>query len=838
MAPDFVEKFYAQSRLHHLSTWKQELRTIMQPIRAQLATKRRLPPNSKRPRVIMHVDMDCFFASVALRDRPHLQDQPVGISHATGHGGVEAASATADVASCNYVARKFGVRNGMSLGKARARCPELIVLPYEFDKYRAVSEQFYAALVGFADDIHDEAYLDVTSFVHAPGDEVKHAEAIRAAIVAATRCVASVGVSSNMLLARMATTKAKPNGSFLLRSEDAQTVLDACAVGDLPGVGWVLRERLQKKSVATCQDLRGLSKAALMAEVGDKTGEMLYNYCRGRDDRKLNEAVKARQSVSTEISWGIRFQSQEQLETFMRGLSDEIHRRLVQADSRTRHITVKVMQRKVEVNKYYKHLGHGPCDNYSKSTALATATDAIDVIYRESLAMINSFSIPPSELRGIGIQCTKLVPATEADTQQRSLFEFAKPAPVTPRLEAREEAAPSPDIARTRPRPPPVHDDGGSSRLNVHDGDTVEEEEATAVNTQQSDVFDVDVYKQLPDDIQQELASQYRRAKGKHKQTVAVPAVIDTIQTQSHIAYEVLDALPPSLQAEITEEYNLTSPNKADIELPLQPPVPEEEEELVQGTPLLPRVPNARLPTGTTLTQMWDQRQRSKTVLAPWESSLDFERIYTHLDSEVLDALPEEIRAEVLREQRMFVLPTRANKAWRGASTGRVSRLRHHSNHGGVGRTGPAKVVSTTTTTRIQPAATVPAPAAAHGPTSIPPQGIVPAASTGEPCLLGKSSLADVRSLLTEWIIAHQDSDAPLDEDLVMVLEYVRQLVAAKNLEMTELVVQWIDLEVRRRQRRKRMTADDGWMQAVETVRDVAAQEVKRAYKAKLSIDI
>ena len=90
-------------------------------------------------RVIMHVDFDCFFASVSLRDRPELVGKPVGIAHGQGQGGLK----SSDVASCNYEARSKGVKNGMPVGRALEKCPEMQILPYEFEKYKEATDELY-----------------------------------------------------------------------------------------------------------------------------------------------------------------------------------------------------------------------------------------------------------------------------------------------------------------------------------------------------------------------------------------------------------------------------------------------------------------------------------------------------------------------------------------------------------------------------------------------------------------------------------------------------------------------------------------------------------------------
>ncbi|KAI9145826.1 hypothetical protein BKA69DRAFT_1045779 [Paraphysoderma sedebokerense] len=427
IAPDFLSKFFAQSRLHHLSAWKQELKAITSPIRKSLAAKSALRRTSRTTKTIMHIDMDCFFASVALRDRPWLKDKPVGISHA----GNSAINGMSDVASCNYVARGFGVRNGMTIGRAKSLCPKLMLLPYEFDKYRAVSKDLNDILQEYADDLQavscDEAYIDVSSHMteRNKGQEVSLAHEIRKKIFDKTGCHASVGIGSSLLLARMATHKAKPNDAYYLPDDEVKTFLDPLPADNLPGVGWHLSDKLENMGIKTCADLRKVSKEVLKSELGNKKGETLFNFVRGIDDRQLNEST-ARKSVGAEVNWGIRFEEQSQVDKFMVELSEEVSRRLNEVNCKAKQLTLKIKRKSPDAPDPRKTLGHGICDSLSKSVNLFVATDDSKLIAKECISMLKSMKIPPVDLRGIGIQTTKLDEGGVGAKGQRSLFEFSK----------------------------------------------------------------------------------------------------------------------------------------------------------------------------------------------------------------------------------------------------------------------------------------------------------------------------------------------------------------------------------------------------------------------------
>ncbi|KAF8126581.1 hypothetical protein EV363DRAFT_1525686 [Boletus edulis] len=258
MAPDFIEGFYKNSRLHHLSTWKAELKSLVVEAqeRAENGELDALPDgggaassgiraNSKDEysmksagfvlkspsrtkgkqkaenveRVIMHCDFDCFFVSAGLVSRPRLRGKPVVVCHSQGSQG--GAASTSEIASASYEARAFGIKNGMSLRQARQLCPEVATIPYEFERYKSFSLQFYTILMRHADDLQavsvDEALIDVSSAVarlksasplSAEDFSVTLAQTIRAQMKQATECEVSIGIAENIQLARLATRRA------------------------------------------------------------------------------------------------------------------------------------------------------------------------------------------------------------------------------------------------------------------------------------------------------------------------------------------------------------------------------------------------------------------------------------------------------------------------------------------------------------------------------------------------------------------------------------------------------------------------------------------------------
>lgn len=385
--------------------------------------------------------------SVGLRNRPDLRDKPVVVCHgsgsggpsdgAKGKGGSSAQASTSEIASCNYIARSFGIRNGGSLGQARKLCPEVQTIPYDFAAYNEISIQFYTILLAQADALQavsvDEALIDVSLSleamrrgqgrlgIQAPNGEgwtaeKQFAERLRAEILQATGCEASIGIGRNILLARLATRKAKPGGSFHLVDDEVPAFLAALDVDDLHGIGWSMRKQLRELygTVSVGELMEKASKATLLEKIGPTAGETLYNKLRGIDKDRI-EPPKSRQSVGANVNYGIRFINEEEVVEFISKLSDDVARRLKQNAVRGRHLTIRIMVRAADAPKEApKFMGHGVCDVYHRSSGLTgpggSAVGEGASISRAAWALVKALKVDPKELRGVGMAITKLEP--------------------------------------------------------------------------------------------------------------------------------------------------------------------------------------------------------------------------------------------------------------------------------------------------------------------------------------------------------------------------------------------------------------------------------------------
>jgi DNA polymerase-4 len=266
--------------------------------RRKIRTRRFIPAIVEAlPRKIIHSDCDCFYAAVEMRDDPSLRGRPLAVGGRPDQRGV--------VATCNYEARRFGVRSAMATSQALQRCPGLIVLPPAMDKYRAASKQILAIYRDYTDLVEplslDEAYLDVSEASHFKGSATLMAQDIRARIVDAVGITASAGVAPNKFLAKIASDWNKPDGLFVIRPHEVDAFVAALSVEKLYGVGKVTAAKLKRLGAQTCADLRQWPLGDLQQHFG-KFGENLYGLARGLDRREVCP-TRERKSVSVEETY-------------------------------------------------------------------------------------------------------------------------------------------------------------------------------------------------------------------------------------------------------------------------------------------------------------------------------------------------------------------------------------------------------------------------------------------------------------------------------------------------------------------------------------------------------
>jgi DNA polymerase IV len=248
-------------------------------------------------RRIIHIDMDAFYASVEQRDRPELRGRPVAVGGRPQSRGV--------VAAASYEARKFGVRSAIPMSRAVRLCPELEIVPPDFSKYRAISQQIftiYRSVTPLVEPLSlDEAYLDVTTNAWNEPLGVNIATRLKRQIKEDTGLTASAGVAPNKFLAKIASAWRKPDGLTVIAPERVEAFLQKLPVDALWGVGPVTEKRLREHGIERLVDVRTADPAVLRAAVGSMA-EWLLRLAAGEDDR-LVQPDRASKSSSSECTY-------------------------------------------------------------------------------------------------------------------------------------------------------------------------------------------------------------------------------------------------------------------------------------------------------------------------------------------------------------------------------------------------------------------------------------------------------------------------------------------------------------------------------------------------------
>ena len=257
-------------------------------------------------RKIIHIDMDCFFAAVEMRDHAPYRDIPLAVGGNEKQRGV--------ISTCNYLAREYGVRSAMPTARALQLCPHLTVIPGRMAVYKAVSEQIRAIFARYTALIEplslDEAYLDVTDCRQHHGSATLIAQAIRNDIWNELHLTASAGVAPIKFLAKVASDINKPNGQCVIPPDQVQAVVDKLPLEKIPGVGKVSLEKLNQAGYFHCEDVKNSNYIELLRRFG-RLGESLWKRSHGIDNRQV-VVERERKSVGVERTFSQNIATYEQ----------------------------------------------------------------------------------------------------------------------------------------------------------------------------------------------------------------------------------------------------------------------------------------------------------------------------------------------------------------------------------------------------------------------------------------------------------------------------------------------------------------------------------------------
>ena len=378
------------------------------------------------PLTILHVDMDAFYASIEVRDNPSLEGLPVCV------GGPERSRGV--IAAASYEARRYGVHSAMATATARRLCPDLVLLPPDFDKYTAVSAQIMTIFRSYTPTVEplslDEAFLDVEGSERLFGDAEEIGRRIKNDILRETRLVASVGVAPTKFLAKLASDLDKPDGFRVIQRDEVREVIDPLPVSKIFGVGPRTAKRLEALGIRTVGELARQPKRDVARRFG-ASGVWIHDLAHGVDPRRVT-ARREEKSHGMERTFAEDIADREELRNLLFTFCEEVAFYLRDKGLRGRTITVKAR--------------FSDFRTVTRTKSLDFATNIGARIYATTRELLGR--VEPGPLRLLGVQVAKLEdvrqPVQEvlflgADTDASSRKNFVetadKIARVTPSLD-------------------------------------------------------------------------------------------------------------------------------------------------------------------------------------------------------------------------------------------------------------------------------------------------------------------------------------------------------------------------------------------------------------------
>ena len=350
--------------------------------------------------MILHVDMDAFYASIEERDRPELQGMPVIVGGSPEGRGV--------VAAANYMVRNFGVRSAMATARALALCPDAIVLRPRMEHYSAVSHQIHEIFHRYTPLVEplslDEAFLDATESALLFGPVESIGRSIKKDIWDELRLVASVGVAPNKFLAKLASDLDKPDGFTVITPDAVQSVLAPLPVTQMWAVGKATEHKFNKLGIQTIGQLRHVPLEQLKQSFG-KSGENFWRLAQGLDDRRV-VADREAKSISHETTFAADIRDIDVLRAWLLDLTEQVAHRLRRNNMHGRTVNLKVR--------------YANFDTITRSKSLPQPTNTTNTLWSVVSELLNT-QLPnrPLVVRLLGVGISNLQPPNPI---QQSLF--------------------------------------------------------------------------------------------------------------------------------------------------------------------------------------------------------------------------------------------------------------------------------------------------------------------------------------------------------------------------------------------------------------------------------
>ena len=346
---------------------------------------------------VLHVDMDAFYASVEVRDRPELAGQPVVVG-GDGNRGV--------VLSATYEARAFGVRSAMPVIRARRLCPRAIFVPPRFAAYGAASKEVMAIFSSVTPVVEplslDEAFLDVSGALRLLGTPARIGARVKTLVAEQQGITCSVGIAPTKFVAKIASARCKPDGLLVVPVAGVLDFLHPLPVAALWGVGERTGEVLARLGLRTVADIAHTPESALQRELGVAHGTHLSALAWGRDERRVTPLVPDK-SIGAEETFDTDVADPERIRKELLRLSGRTANGLRSGGYVARTISVKLRLASFKT--------------MTRSRTLAHPTDVAHEIYATACSLFAAAGLDGARLRLVGVRASGLVPAANAVMQ-------------------------------------------------------------------------------------------------------------------------------------------------------------------------------------------------------------------------------------------------------------------------------------------------------------------------------------------------------------------------------------------------------------------------------------
>jgi len=359
-------------------------------------------------KIILHIDLDSFYASLEERRNPSLKGKPIAVCVFSGRTEDSGAVATA-----NYPARQFGIHAGITISQAKQLGgDQVIYLPTDMDFYREVSDRIMEILRNYADKFEqrsvDEAYLDVSAKAETLEDAKQIAENIKIEILAEEGLTCSIGIGPNKLIAKMASKVKKPDGLTTIKPEEVNDFLSVQSVSKLFGIGPKTLEVLERYQINTIGDLAKFDVNILMKDFGENKGRELWERANGIDNNEVEEVERQQISKIGTLKENTRDLNivYEKIDE----LAEDLKKKIEKENIKFKTIGIIAIATNLQ--------------SYTRSKTLESFSDDIEIVKKETKDLMKEFLEKEKDiLRRCGIRVSNFEPK---EKQQKSLFEFSK----------------------------------------------------------------------------------------------------------------------------------------------------------------------------------------------------------------------------------------------------------------------------------------------------------------------------------------------------------------------------------------------------------------------------